>query len=433
MKKFKTKRLFWKSQAKCSSFALYFKRVSKIVILSVVLIVLIILQSNKPAWCATQKQELENKIKQINTTISNKQYHYNLAEKKYIAYMNKLKELNATILVLQKKLSENEKNLKQLSAEIEELNKSILQLTDKLNQEKAKSSRSLKAYYYFYNVEKYFPEGLYYEYMNKKIAHYLQGRIKSYMEHQVLLNKQKKELLAKKAKQMSLIKKINEQKDSYAQQKKTNAVLAQEAARLKQAYINDIVNLQRQRNYLQVVLNKVIQEEIRKQEELRRQRELERERLLKQKQLQKAQELKKQEEAQNRMRLENMHTGLRPPIEGVIVDNFGVKTNPVFNVQTRNDGIDIKAQNGAPVRSIAKGQVDYVGSLPGLGGVIIINHLNGYYSIYAHVNIGVSKGQMVQEGQVIGHLNGDILHFELRKGSVPVNPLNFINRRYLGG
>ncbi|HHS48452.1 MAG TPA: M23 family peptidase, partial [Desulfurella acetivorans] len=52
---------------------------------------------------------------------------------------------------------------------------------------------------------------------------------------------------------------------------------------------------------------------------------------------------------------------------------------------------------------------------------------------YAHVNAGGSKGQMVQEGQVIGHLNGDTLHFELRKGSVPVNPLNFINRRYLGG
>lgn len=393
--------------------------------------VLIILVSSAAVF-ANQKQELESKIKQINTSISNKQYHYNLAEKKYITYTSNLKELNSKVLILQKKLDENEANLKKLSAEIDKLNKSIEQLTKKLNEEKAKSAKSLKAYYYFYNVEKYFPQGLYYEYMNKKIAHYLQERIKSYMEHQVLLNKQKQELLAKKTSQITLAKKISEQKNALIEQKNKMAILAQQASQLKQAYIRDIVNLQRQRNYLQVVLNKVIQEEIKKQEELRRQRALEQAKLLKEKQLKKAQELQKlQQESQ--MKLENLHTGLRPPVEGVIVDNFGVQTNSVFNVQTRNDGIDIKAPSGSPVRSIAKGKVDYVGNLPGLGGVIIINHLNGYYSIYAHVNIDVSKGQMVQEGQIIGHLSGDILHFELRRGSVPVNPLIFINRRYLGG
>ncbi|WP_291493907.1 peptidoglycan DD-metalloendopeptidase family protein [Desulfurella sp.] len=400
---------------------------------SALLVVLITLLCTVLAY-GSQKQELESQIKQINTSISNKQYHYNLAEKKYITYTNQLRDLNAKVQVLEKKLRAQEENLKKLSAEIESLNKSIEELTIKLNEEKSKSSKALKAYYYFYNIEKYFPQGLYYEYMNKKIAHYLQGRIKSYMEHQVLLNKQKQELVLKKNNQLKLIASINEQKNAIAQQKNKIAVLAQEAARLKQAYINDIVYLQRQRNYLQSVLNKIIQEEIRRQEELKRQRELERQRLLKLQQYKKAQELKKQqEEAESRMKLENLHTGLRPPVEGVIVDNFGVKTNPVFNVQTRNDGIDIKAKAGSPIRAIAKGQVDYVGTIPGLGGVIIINHLNDYYSIYAHVNPNVSKGQMVNEGQIIGHLSGDILHFELRKGSVPVNPLNFINRRYLGG
>ncbi len=381
---------------------------------------------------ASQKQEIENKIKQINTNISNKQYHYNLAEKQYIAYTNTLRQLNVKVQTLQKKLDENEAQLKKLVSEIDDLNKSIQELTNNLNEEKAKSLKNLKAYYYFYNVEKYFPQSLYYEYMNQKIARILQEHIKSYMKHEVLLNKQKQELIDKKNNQIKLLKKINEQKNDIMQQKSKIAMLAQDAARLKQAYIRDIVSLQRQKNYLQAVLNKIIQEEIKRQEELKRQRELERERLLKEKQFKKAQEIQKKQQ-ESAILLENLHTGLMPPVEGVIVDNFGIKTNPVFNVQTRNDGIDIKAANSSPVKAIAKGKVDYVGSLPGLGGVIIINHLNGYYSIYAHVSPSVSKGQMVSQGQIIGHLSGDILHFEIRKGSVPVNPLDFINRKYLGG
>ncbi len=386
---------------------------------STVCLVLIIFLIDASFVLASQKQELENKIKQINTNISNKQYHYNLAEKQYITYTNTLRQLNVKVQTLEKKLNENEANLKKLLSEIDDLNKSIQELTNNLNEEKAKSLKNLKAYYYFYNVEKYVPQSLYYEYMNQKIAHVMQEHIKSYMQHQVLLNKQKQELIDKKNNQVKLLKKINEQKNDIVQQKNKIAVLAQEAARLKQAYIRDIASLQRQKSYIQAVLNKIIQEEIRRQEELKRQRELERERLLKEKQFKKAQEIQKQQQ-ESATRLENLHTGLMPPLEGVIVDNFGIKTNPVFNVQTRNDGIDIKAANSSPVKAIARGRVDYVGSLPGLGGVVIINHLNGYYSIYAHISASVSKGQMVSQGQIIGHLSGDILHFELRKGSVPV-------------
>ncbi len=382
---------------------------------------------------SSQKQELENKIKQINTTISNKQYNYNLIEKKYISYNAQLKELNAKVQILEKKLAQNEENLKNLNLEIETLNKSIQELTAKLNDEKLKSLKALKAYYYFYNVEKYFPQGLYYEYMNKKIAHYLASRIKSYMEHQVLLNNQKQEFIKKKDNQLKLIQKINEQKKDIAKKKNEIERLMKQASSLKQVYLRDIAYLQRQKSYLQAVLNRIIQEEIRKQEELKRQRELERQRLINMRKFQKAQELKRQQEAESKAKLENMHTGLRPPLEGIIVDNFGIKTNSIFNVQTRNDGIDIKAKPASPVRAIAKGKVDYVGVLPGLGGVVIIGHFNGYYSIYAHVNPTVSKGQIVNEGQIIGHLSGDILHFEIRKGSVPLNPLNFINRRSLGG
>lgn len=401
-------------------------------ILVIIFLVLVIFLCYSLPSEANKKQDLENHIKQLNTNISNKQYLYNIAERKYIMYTNNLRGLNAKLSTLQKKFNVNMLNLKTLSKEIDNLNKSIGSLNKQLQQEKQKSAKSLKAYYYFYNAEKYFPQSLYYEYMNKKIAHYLASRIKLYMEQEVLLNRQKRELVIKEANQKALVKKIDQQKLAIDQQKKNIAILAEQSSRLKQAYIRDIVSFQRQRQYLQAVLNRVIQEELAKQAELRRQRELERQRLLKQKQLEKLQKLKKEEQA-SQTHLSNLHVGLMPPVEGVIVDSFGVHTNPVFHVQTRNDGIDIKAANSSPVKAIAKGKVEYVGNLPGLGGVVIINNLNGYYSIYAHLNANVSKGQMVNEGQIIGHLSGDILHFELRKGSVPINPLLFINRRYLGG
>lgn len=390
----------------------------------------------RSAFC-DQKQVIESKIKRINTNISNKQYMYNLQEKKYAELKSQLDSLAMQASQIQKKLDANQKSLKKVLSDIDVLNQNIDELTKQLNKEKIKSIQEIKAYYYFQTIEKYFPKGLFYDYMNKKIAHYFEQRIKTFMQKQALLNQAKQQLMTKKNQQEKLIKKIDTQKNQLNLQKNKVAQLSTQAQRLKSAYLKDIAYLQRQKNYLQAVLNRIIAEEIKRQEELKRQAQLNRQRLLREKEAAQKQKLLQERasiEAQTkRQHLSNLSVGLRPPVEGVIVDSFGIHTNPIFNVTTRNDGIDIKATPGSAIKSIAKGMVDYVGNLPGLGGVVIINHLNGYYSIYAHVNPSVSKNHMVQEGQIIGRLSGDILHFELRKGSVPINPLIFINKKYLGG
>ncbi len=124
------------------------------------------------------------------------------------------------------------------------------------------------------------------------------------------------------------------------------------------------------------------------------------------------------------------------PAEGRIVGQFGRRTHPEFGTETVNNGIDIRAEAGQPIRSVAPGRVDYVSTLPGYGNCVIVNHGDGFYTLYAHASeVFVEQGAVVQEGQVIalvgstGSLAGDLLHFEIREGRKPVDPLGWLRRR----
>jgi septal ring factor EnvC (AmiA/AmiB activator) len=123
------------------------------------------------------------------------------------------------------------------------------------------------------------------------------------------------------------------------------------------------------------------------------------------------------------------------PVQGNVVGRFGIESNPRFpNVKIPNNGIDIAAPVGSSVRAVAKGRVDYRNDDFGsYGPVVILNHGDGYYTLYAHLSdIGVAVGQEVQAGQVIGRsgetgsLKGPILHFEVRRGGSALNPESWL-------
>jgi murein DD-endopeptidase MepM/ murein hydrolase activator NlpD len=105
------------------------------------------------------------------------------------------------------------------------------------------------------------------------------------------------------------------------------------------------------------------------------------------------------------------------PMRGRILSGYGPKTGG-----QRNDGVDIAASTGDPVRSAAAGEVIYAGnSVPGFGNLILIRHEGGWVTTYAHLaNIDVKMRQMVTQGQQIGEAGqtGGVdqpqLHFEVR-------------------
>ncbi len=112
----------------------------------------------------------------------------------------------------------------------------------------------------------------------------------------------------------------------------------------------------------------------------------------------------------------------RWPVSGKVTTDF---------IASKNTGINIDAPAGTSVRAAENGTVIYVGSgVEGYGNLILIRHPNGYVSAYAHLAAtSVSKGDTVNRGDSIGTvgMTGSVshpqLHFELRMGATPVDPI----------
>jgi murein DD-endopeptidase MepM/ murein hydrolase activator NlpD len=120
----------------------------------------------------------------------------------------------------------------------------------------------------------------------------------------------------------------------------------------------------------------------------------------------------------------------RWPVRGRVITTYGAKTNG-----KQNDGINVAVPEGTPVKAAEDGVVAYSGNeLKGYGNLILVRHSNGYVTAYAHASeLMVKRGDTIKRGQVIaksgqsGEVGSPQLHFEIRKGSSPVDPLQFLN------
>lgn len=120
----------------------------------------------------------------------------------------------------------------------------------------------------------------------------------------------------------------------------------------------------------------------------------------------------------------------RWPVRGKVITSYGAKTNG-----KANDGINLAVPEGTPVKAAEDGVVAYSGNeLKGYGNLVLVRHSNGYVTAYAHASeLLVKRGDTIKRGQVIaksgqsGEVGSPQLHFEIRKGSTPVDPLQFLN------
>jgi murein DD-endopeptidase MepM/ murein hydrolase activator NlpD len=120
-------------------------------------------------------------------------------------------------------------------------------------------------------------------------------------------------------------------------------------------------------------------------------------------------------------------SGLIWPVNGPVVSPFGMRWGRL------HAGIDIAVPSGTPIHAAAAGTVVIAGWVGGYGNYTCIDHGGGLATCYAHQSsIGVSVGQHVEQGQVIGltdctgHCFGPHLHFEVRVNGVPVDPLGYL-------
>lgn len=124
---------------------------------------------------------------------------------------------------------------------------------------------------------------------------------------------------------------------------------------------------------------------------------------------------------------------LRRPVEGKVIAKFGKSRHPTFGTVTFNNGIDIQAAPGAPIRAVAAGRVEFVDWIDAYGNCIIINHGGAYYTLYAHASeIFVRPDQNVSANDVVaevgdsGSLKGYACHFEIRKSKQALNPADWL-------
>ncbi|HEX2788332.1 MAG TPA: peptidoglycan DD-metalloendopeptidase family protein [Ignavibacteria bacterium] len=120
------------------------------------------------------------------------------------------------------------------------------------------------------------------------------------------------------------------------------------------------------------------------------------------------------------------------PVQSVnIIENFGNTFNRLTKTNSFNNGMDVSIAEGSDVKAIANGVVTEVTFLPVLGNIVIVEHENGYKSIYAIVkDISVNVDDEIVAGQIIGktsqNFRGQSFHFELWKDDVPLDPKQWL-------
>lgn len=124
-----------------------------------------------------------------------------------------------------------------------------------------------------------------------------------------------------------------------------------------------------------------------------------------------------------------------PVSQGFVSQTFGVHRHPEFkNITLQNNGIDITTQSGQNVTAVFKGTVSAILSIPGEGEAILVNH-GDYFSVYSRMTgINVSKGQKLNNGDVLGKVMTDddgkaVLQFQIWSGQEKQNPENWLKGR----
>lgn len=125
-------------------------------------------------------------------------------------------------------------------------------------------------------------------------------------------------------------------------------------------------------------------------------------------------------------------SGMLPQVSGKITSRFGLRLDPIDGKVRNHAGVDIAVPEQTPVRPAAEGKVVFSGYSNGYGNCVILDHGNGYTTLYGHNAQNLVKtGDIIKSGTAIalsgstGRATGPHIHFEVRKDGVAVDPSGF--------
>jgi murein DD-endopeptidase MepM/ murein hydrolase activator NlpD len=118
------------------------------------------------------------------------------------------------------------------------------------------------------------------------------------------------------------------------------------------------------------------------------------------------------------------------PVMGRLTYDYGMRKHPIKGTHRMHSGIDIGARKGTDIHNALEGKVVFSGRRGGYGNTIIVEHKNGWSTLYAHCeSLNVNTGDYVGKGDLIGKVGstglstGPHLHFELKQDGENVDPL----------
>jgi septal ring factor EnvC (AmiA/AmiB activator) len=124
---------------------------------------------------------------------------------------------------------------------------------------------------------------------------------------------------------------------------------------------------------------------------------------------------------------------LKMPVKGKIVSLFGKFKNTRYDVLNFRSGIEIQTERGEPIQAVYRGKILYADWFKGYGNMIIIDHGDSYYTVYAHIEeVFKRAGDVVEAGEVVatvgdtGSMTGPKLYFEVRHHGKPLDPMQWL-------
>jgi septal ring factor EnvC (AmiA/AmiB activator) len=383
-----------------------------------------------------QSASLQREIDQLNRSLEQTSSNKRLSQRQ-------INELNAKIRLRQQKINVMNSQIKALDDEISDNNNTITSLQTQLN--KLKKDYAGMVLFAFRNQSSY--SKLMFVFASKnfnqayKRLKYLQ-QFTEYRKKQAKYIQQTQKDLGAKIVELDHNKKekndvLHQQEKERQAQVKAKAEQAKVLSRLtreERQYQQDLNQKQREAANLRRLINAAIEREI---EAARKAAEAENKDAPSAKPVAKGSSVLAATPEAAKLSADFLDNRGRlpwPVAEGIPVEGFGQHTYGV-NVKMNNDGIDIQANEGATVRASFAGEVRIAGSFPGTGYKWVMIKHGEYFTIYSKLrSVSVSPGQKISVKQSIGTVYTDPsdgttqVHFEIRKGQVPMNPETWLAR-----
>ena len=353
----------------------------------------------------------ENELESLKREIVEKKKGLEYNVKKEYAVLEELEDIDKTLSQKEEELEKIEKNISGLRQKTHNADIRIMELVKEKEGLSRLLEKRLIAMYKmkkvgvmqpFFSSDSVNDIGRRYKYISM-VVDYDISLLKDYRENELLLEAERNRLKEFQEEMLSL-------KDMVEQ--KRNELIDDKGR--KKALLRDI----RRKKYMQFAA-------ISEMEGASRELQLFVDRLKK--------DMQRQEEDTPTSGFASMRGYLSLPVEGRIISMYGKVEHPKFHTSTFNNGIEIEAAMGAEVKSVYRGRVAYSGWFRGYGKVMIIDHGNSYYTLFARLSKIISEvDSIVEKGDVIalvgdtGSIKGPHLYFEVRQKGVPLDPLNWM-------